>query len=174
MNVGSFAHSSSKASCQYPPEARSFEKQREPASFASTCGIVGIMYISRWTTLFSCLRSIQILTLSGFFSAATIGAHRVRSVMFLITPSLSILLSSLSTLGSNGIGTRRATFTWYDVAFSLILMLTGEVTDPRKQLCLCLDSVNCTSFTLFVRHTGWKCPILSHFLSRAGHISSGL
>ena len=46
---------------------------------------------------------------------------------FLITPSLSILLSSLSTLGSNGIGTRRATFTWCGVAFSLILIFTGEV-----------------------------------------------
>ena len=128
MNVVSFAHSSSKASCQYPPEASSFEKQTEPASFASTCGIAGIMYLSRCTTLFSCLRSMQILTLSGFFGAATIGAHHgVGSVIFLITPSLSILLSSLSTLGSNGIGTLRATFTWYGVAFSLILIFTGEV-----------------------------------------------
>ena len=52
------------------------------------------------------------------------------------------------------------------------------VTDPRKYLCLhCLDSVDFTSFTLYVRHTDWKCPILSHFrhfLSRAGQISSGL
>ena len=46
MNVVSFAHSSSKASCQYPPEASSLEKQTEPASFASTCGIEGIMYLS--------------------------------------------------------------------------------------------------------------------------------
>ena len=84
----SFAHSSSKASCQYPLEASSFEKQTEPASFTSTCGIAGIMYLSRCTTLFSCLRSMQILTLSGFFGAATIGAHhRVGSVIFLITPS---------------------------------------------------------------------------------------
>ena len=126
----SFAHSSSKASCQYPAEASSFEKQTEPASFASTCGgIAGIMYLSRCTTLFSCLRSMQILTLSDFFGAATIGAHHgVGSVIVLITPSLPILpLSSLSTLGSNGIGTRRATFTWYGVAFSLMLIFTGEV-----------------------------------------------
>ena len=116
----SFAHSSSKASCQYPPEASSFENQTEPASFASIYGIAEIMYLSRCTTLFSCLRLMQILTLSGFFGAATIGAHHgIGSVIFLITPSLSILLSSLSTLGSNGIGTRRATFTWYGVAFSL-------------------------------------------------------
>ena len=120
MNVVSFAHSSSKASCQYPPEASSFENQTEPASFASIYGIAEIMYLSRCTTLFSCLRIMQILTLSGFFGAATIGAHHgIGSVIFLITPSLSILLSSLSTLGSNGIGTRRATFTWYAVAFSL-------------------------------------------------------
>ena len=71
---------------------------------------------------------MQILTLSGFFGAATIGAHHgVGSVIFLITPSLSILLRALSTLGSNGIGTLRATFTWYGVAFSLILIFTGEV-----------------------------------------------
>ena len=60
MGVVSFAHSSTKASCQYPPEASSFEKQTEPASFASTCGIAEIMYISRYTTLFSCLRSMQL------------------------------------------------------------------------------------------------------------------
>ena len=90
MNAVSFAHSSSQANCQYPPEASSFEKKTEPASFASTCGIAGIMYLSRCTTLFSCLRSMQILTFSGFLGAATIGAHHgVGSVIFLITPSIS-------------------------------------------------------------------------------------
>ena len=47
------------------------------------------------------------------------------AILLNLVKSLSILLSSLSTLGSNGIGTRRATFTWYGVAFSLILMVAG-------------------------------------------------
>ena len=107
------------------------------------------MKCSRFTFPFSFFKSTHILTFPFFFMTGTIGAHHsVGSVTFSMIPSRSMRMSSSSTFGSMGNGTRRGVLMQYGFASSRSVIFTGlHLTKPHEPKTL----TSSTRFTRFIR-----------------------
>ena len=87
MNVASSRDSSSSGICQNPLVASSFEKILLWPNLARLSSTEDIGCISRWTHLFSCVKSLQMRYEPFSFSTVTIAEHHaVGSVTGEITP----------------------------------------------------------------------------------------